>query len=222
MEEVYFVPPGGSVNSIALSPVSFRRKGLHIPNPVGGWTALFAPAWLIASPRNDILAPYHSCLVFATVREAVVEVKPIATSTIKYEIGPLFKDLMEWPTQERLYSNFGVANPLLSSFPLDSLYGPSYSLLKKGYPWQITRCLMDESELEDLFTYTSDMVEDLANSRHSISTSSVNQPLPGEQAMGPANPVASRKAKDGPSHVVPFPYDEEEVIRGDFVRSIHN
>ncbi|KAL2334850.1 hypothetical protein Fmac_016063 [Flemingia macrophylla] len=36
---------------------TFRRKGLRIPNPVGGRTALFAPAWLIASPRNDILRP---------------------------------------------------------------------------------------------------------------------------------------------------------------------
>ena len=50
---------------------------------------MFAPAWLIASPRNDILrcAPYRSRSVFATAGEAVVEAKPIATPTIKYEIG---------------------------------------------------------------------------------------------------------------------------------------
>ncbi|QCD79069.1 NADH dehydrogenase I subunit 2 [Vigna unguiculata] len=66
------------------------------------------------------------------------------------------------------------------------------------------------------------MVEDSASSGRSISTSSVNQPLPGEQAMGPANPVASGEAEAGPSHVVPFPYDEEEVIGGDSVRSIQN
>ncbi|KAM7249167.1 hypothetical protein ACFE04_019747 [Oxalis oulophora] len=30
--------------------------------------------------------------------EAVVEAKPIATPTIKYEIWPLLKDLMEWPS----------------------------------------------------------------------------------------------------------------------------
>lgn len=59
---------------------------------------MFAPAWLIASPRNDILAPYRSRSVFATAGEAVVEAKPIATPTIKYEIGPLLKDLMEWPS----------------------------------------------------------------------------------------------------------------------------
>lgn len=36
--------------------------------------------------------------MFATAGEAVVEAKPIATPTIKYEIGPLLKDLMEWPS----------------------------------------------------------------------------------------------------------------------------
>ncbi|KAL5798314.1 hypothetical protein ACOSQ2_003134 [Xanthoceras sorbifolium] len=36
--------------------------------------------------------------VFSTAGEAVVEAKPIATPTIKYEIGPLLKDLMEWPS----------------------------------------------------------------------------------------------------------------------------
>lgn len=36
--------------------------------------------------------------------------------------------------------------------------------------------------------------------------------------MPPANPVASGEA--GPSQVVPFPYDEDEVIGGDSVLSI--
>lgn len=36
--------------------------------------------------------------MFATAGEAVVEAKPIATPTIKYEIGALLKDLMEWPS----------------------------------------------------------------------------------------------------------------------------
>ncbi|CAK8575658.1 unnamed protein product [Lathyrus sativus] len=87
---------GQSIAWLFISPVSFRRKGLRIPNPVRGRTALFAPAWLIASPRNDI--PPRSRSVFATAGEAVVEAKPIATPTIKYEIGPLLNDLMEWPS----------------------------------------------------------------------------------------------------------------------------
>lgn len=36
----------------------------------------------------------------------------------------------------------------------------------------------------------------------------------------PANPVASGEAEAGPSHVVPFPYDEDEVIGGDSLLSI--
>lgn len=36
--------------------------------------------------------------MFATAGKAVVEAKPIATPTIKYEIWPLLKDLMEWPS----------------------------------------------------------------------------------------------------------------------------
>jgi hypothetical protein len=36
--------------------------------------------------------------VFATAGKAVVEAKPIAAPTIKYEIGPLLKDWMEWPS----------------------------------------------------------------------------------------------------------------------------
>ncbi|KAL5184505.1 NADH-ubiquinone oxidoreductase chain 4L [Glycine soja] len=35
-----------------------------------------------------------------------------------------------------------------------------------------------------------------------------------------ANPVASGEAEAGQSHVVPFPYDENEVIGGDYVLSI--
>lgn len=48
--------------------------------------------------RIPLSAPYRSRSVFATAGEAVVEAKPIATPTIKYEIGPLLKDLMEWPS----------------------------------------------------------------------------------------------------------------------------
>ena len=36
--------------------------------------------------------------MFATAGKAVVEAKPIATPTIKYEIWPLLTDLMEWPS----------------------------------------------------------------------------------------------------------------------------
>lgn len=43
-------------------------------------------------------APDRSREVFATAGKAVYEAKPIATPTIKYEIGPLLKSLMEWPT----------------------------------------------------------------------------------------------------------------------------
>ena len=50
--------------------------------------------------------------------------------------------------------------------------------------------------------------------------SSVNMPLPAEQAVPPANPVASGEAEAGPSHVAHFPYDEAEVIGGDSVLSI--
>ncbi|XP_028775899.1 uncharacterized protein LOC114732729 [Neltuma alba] len=55
---------------------------------------------------------------------------------------------------------------------------------------------------------------------HSSSNPSVNQPQAGEQAMPPAIPVAAREAEAGPSHVIPFPYHEEEVIGGDSVLSI--
>lgn len=43
----------------------------------------------------------HPRSVFATAGEAVVEAKPIATPTIKYEIGPLLKDLLEWPSPSK-------------------------------------------------------------------------------------------------------------------------
>lgn len=55
---------------------------------------------------------------------------------------------------------------------------------------------------------------------YSNSNPSRNQPRPGEQAMPPANPVASGEAEAGPSHVLPFPYEEDEVIGGDSVLSI--
>lgn len=47
---------------------------------------------------------------------------------------------------------------------------------------------------------------------------SVNQGV--ARPVPPANPVASGEAEAGPSHVVPFPYDDEEVIGGDSVLSI--
>nr|QHI41674.1 ribosomal protein S4 [Paraprenanthes diversifolia] len=69
----------------------------------------------------------------------------------------------------------------------------------------------------DWFTYTDDMLEDSASSGRSSSTSAVNQPLPGEQATPPALPVM-QGARTLP--YVPYPYDPEEVIGGDSVRSI--
>ncbi|WOL17411.1 hypothetical protein Cni_G26203 [Canna indica] len=78
-----------------LTPPGPSRKGPHIPNPLGpDGFALFAPAWRIASPA----APDRSLKVFATAGKPVYEAKPIATPTIKYEIGPLLKSLMEWPS----------------------------------------------------------------------------------------------------------------------------
>ncbi|CAI8608475.1 unnamed protein product [Vicia faba] len=65
----------------------------------------------------------------------------------------------------------------------------------------------------DLFTYTSDMLEDSASSGRSSSTSVVNQPLPGEQAMPPALPVMQEAA-------LPYPYQNNEIIGGDSVESI--
>ena len=47
---------------------------------------------------------------------------------------------------------------------------------------------------------------------------SVNQGV--ARPVPPANPVASGEAEAGPSHVVPFPYDGDEVIGGDSVESI--
>lgn len=61
---------------------------------------MFAPAWRIASPRNDIVCAPLTVLA-QCAGKAVVEAKPIATPTIKYEIGPLLKDLMEWPSQKK-------------------------------------------------------------------------------------------------------------------------
>lgn len=52
----------------------------------------------IPAQRHCLCAPYRSRSVFSTAGETVVEAKPIATPTIKYEIGPLLKDLMEWPS----------------------------------------------------------------------------------------------------------------------------
>nr|AAB97304.1 orf 143 [Vicia faba] len=68
-----------------------------------------------------------------------------------------------------------------------------------------------ESTNSDLFTYTSDLVED-SGSSGSRSTSTVNQPLPGTS-------YASRKLliKQAP---VPYPYPHDEIIGGDSVESI--
>lgn len=66
---------------------------------------------------------------------------------------------------------------------------------------------------EDLFTYTSDMLEDMASSGRSSSTSAVNQPLPGEQAIPPAYPVGEQA---GPA----VPPDPSEIIGGDSIDSI--
>ena len=68
----------------------------------------------------------------------------------------------------------------------------------------------------DLFTYTSDMLEDSASSGRSSSTSAVNQPLPGEQAMPPALPVMQEAA----NRALPYPYQNNEIIGGDSVESI--
>ncbi|CAK8576152.1 unnamed protein product [Lathyrus sativus] len=69
-----------------------------------------------------------------------------------------------------------------------------------------------------LFTYTSDLVEDSGSSGRSRSTSTVNQPLPGEQAMPPALPVMQEAAnQEAP---VPYPYPHDEIIGGDSVESI--
>uniref|UniRef100_A0A803MRN5 Cytochrome c assembly protein domain-containing protein n=1 Tax=Chenopodium quinoa TaxID=63459 RepID=A0A803MRN5_CHEQI len=69
----------------------------YSPSSEGKGQGRAALAWRIASPRNDI-ALYRSRSVFATAGKAVVEAKPIAPPTIKYEIGPLLQNWMEWPT----------------------------------------------------------------------------------------------------------------------------
>ena len=75
-----------------------------------------------------------------------------------------------------------------------------------------------ESTNSDLFTYTSDLVEDSGSSGRSRSTSTVNQPLPGEQAMPPALPVMQEAANQAAP--VPYPYPHDEIIGGDSVESI--
>jgi hypothetical protein len=69
-------------------------------------------------------------------------------------------------------------------------------------------------------TYTSDLADDSASSGRSRSTaSSVNQPLPGEQAMPPAPPVMQEGANRAPPYV-PYPHPVDEIIGGDSVESI--
>ncbi|KAI5385427.1 hypothetical protein KIW84_072142 [Lathyrus oleraceus] len=75
-----------------------------------------------------------------------------------------------------------------------------------------------ESTNSDLFTYTSDLVEDSGSSGRSRSTSTVNQPLPGEQAMPPALPVMQEAANQAAP--VPYPYPHDEILGGDSVESI--
>ncbi|CAI8608525.1 unnamed protein product [Vicia faba] len=75
-----------------------------------------------------------------------------------------------------------------------------------------------ESTNSDLFTYTSDLVEDSGSSGRSRSTSTVNQPLPGEQAMPPTLPVMQEAANQAAP--VPYPYPHDEIIGGDSVESI--
>jgi hypothetical protein len=77
-----------------------------------------------------------------------------------------------------------------------------------------------ESSNSALFTYTSDLVEDSASSGRSRSTtSSVNQPLQGEQATPPALPVMQEAANRAPPYV-PYPHQLNEIIGGDSVESI--
>lgn len=47
------------------------------------------------------MRPLPFSLSVSTAGKAVVEAKPIATPTIKYEIGLLLKDLMEWPSPKQ-------------------------------------------------------------------------------------------------------------------------
>lgn len=60
------------------------------------------------------------------------------------------------------------------------------------------------------------MLADSASSGRSSSTSAVNQPLPGEQAMPPALPVMQEAA----NRALPYPYQEDEIRGGDSVLSI--
>ncbi|CAI8601388.1 unnamed protein product [Vicia faba] len=69
-----------------------------------------------------------------------------------------------------------------------------------------------ESTNSDLFTYTRDLVEDSGSSGRSRSTSTVNQPLPREQAMPPALPVMQEAANQAAP--VPYPYPHDEIIGG--------
>ncbi|OIW15498.1 hypothetical protein TanjilG_32902 [Lupinus angustifolius] len=87
-----------------------EKVGEDIPSPEYGgsektplhssvtWDETTSLANRISAQRHSLCAPYRSRSVFATAGEAVAEAKPIATPTIKYEIGALLKDLMEWPS----------------------------------------------------------------------------------------------------------------------------
>ncbi|CAI8600284.1 unnamed protein product [Vicia faba] len=94
---------GPALIEVADSP-SLKEKGraFFVVIVGGGPDGFVCPSLANRIPAQRHSAPYRSRSVFATAGEAVVEAKPIATPTIKDEIGPLLKDLMEWPTQERL------------------------------------------------------------------------------------------------------------------------
>jgi len=71
--------------------------------------------------------------VFATAGEAVVEVKPIATPTIKYEIGPLLKDLMEWPSPPK--SAYVIWKLMAGNNPYGFLYPVGIIRIKVQVGW---------------------------------------------------------------------------------------
>ncbi|KAL4340401.1 hypothetical protein GQ457_08G031000 [Hibiscus cannabinus] len=75
----------------------------------------------------------------------------------------------------------------------------------------------------ELFTYTSDLEEDSASSGRSISTSSVNQPIPREQA-GPSNAVPAPQPAAAPAaqqhnHLAAGP-NNHEVVGGERMEDI--
>ncbi|KXG22927.1 hypothetical protein SORBI_3008G029600 [Sorghum bicolor] len=73
------------------------------------------------------------------------------------------------------------------------------SFLEKEVSAEAEMMMAPPGSNSPLFTYTSDLADDSASSGRSRSTaSSVNQPLPGEQAMPPAPPVMQEAANRAP------------------------